>query len=252
MLTPRIIPCLLLVNTGLVKTIKFKEPKYIGDVINTAKIFNEKEVDELVVLDIAASINKQSPNFKLISDIATECFMPLCYGGGIKKIDDIKKIFELGIEKVSINSALFENPQLITQASNIFGSQSIIASIDIKRNFLGSYSVFSKSGKQDQKVNPVDFARKLADLGAGEILLTSIDRDGTRQGYDLDIIQSVSEAVKIPVIACGGANNLSDCRLVIQSGASAAAAGSFFTLHGKHRAVLISYPDRHQINSLLS
>jgi cyclase len=252
MLIPRIIPCLLLVNTGLVKTIKFKDPKYIGDVINTTKILNEKEIDELIILDIVASVNKQPPNFKLIGDIATECFMPLCYGGGIKEIDDIKKIFELGIEKVSINSALFESPQLITQASNIFGSQSIIASIDFKRNFLGGYSVFSKSGKQDQKMSPVEFAKKVADLGAGEILLNSIDRDGTRQGYDLDIVQQVSEAVQVPVIACGGANNLLDCKLVIQSGAAAAAAGSFFTLHGKHRAVLISYPERHQINSLLS
>jgi imidazole glycerol-phosphate synthase subunit HisF len=251
MIIPRIIPCLLLASSGLVKTVKFKDPKYIGDIINTVRIFNEKEVDEIVILDIKASLENRPPNYTLLKDIATECFMPLCYGGGIRSVDEIKKLFELGIEKISLNSSVFDDSQLISQASNAFGSQSIVISIDIKRNMFGNYSVNSHSGSKDRKVDPVDFAKKVEGLGAGEILVTSIDRDGTRQGYDLDIINRISSAVGIPVIACGGANNLEDCKKVLLAGAAGAAAGSFFVLHGKHRAVLVSYPDRSKINNLL-
>jgi imidazole glycerol-phosphate synthase subunit HisF len=251
MIIPRIIPCLLLASSGLVKTVKFKDPKYIGDIINTVRIFNEKEVDEIVILDIKASLENRPPNYTLLKDIATECFMPLCYGGGIRSVDEIKKLFELGTEKVSLNSSIFDDSQLISQASNAFGSQSIVVSIDIKRNMFGNYSVNSHSGSIDRKVDPVDFAKKVEGLGAGEILVTSIDRDGTRQGYDLDIINRISSAVEIPVIACGGANNLEDCKKVLLAGAAGAAAGSFFVLHGKHRAVLVSYPDRSKINNLL-
>ena len=251
MVTPRIIPCLTFTTSGLVKTTKFKDPKYIGDVINAVRIFNEKEVDELIVLDITASIEKRTPNFSLIQDIATECFMPLCYGGGITNVEEIQKIFELGVEKVSLNTSLYNVPNLITEASNIFGSQSIIASIDIKRNIFGKYSVFSQSGKIDRKYDPIKYAQELEASGAGEILVNSIDRDGTRQGYDLDIMKHISQSVTIPVMACGGANDLNDCRQILQAGASAAVASSFFVLHGKHRAVLISYPTRQDINTLL-
>jgi imidazole glycerol-phosphate synthase subunit HisF len=251
MIIPRIIPCLLLTSSGLVKTIKFSNPKYIGDVVNAVRIFNEKEVDELVILDIKASMENRSPNFKLLKDIATECFMPLCYGGGIKNVDEIKQLFGLGIEKITLNSSLFDNPQLLSQASEVFGSQSIVVSIDVKRNLFGNYSVVSHSGTKDRKISPIEFAKKVENLGAGEILVNSIDLDGTRQGYDLDIIHKVSSVVKIPVIACGGADDIEDCKKALNAGAAGAAAGSFFVLHGKHRAVLISYPSRSKINNLL-
>ncbi len=251
MIIPRIIPCLLLTSSGLIKTIKFNDPKYIGDIINTVRILNEKEVDEIIILDIKASVEKRSPNYKLLKDIATECFMPLCYGGGISSVDEIKKLFELGIEKVALNSSIFDKPQLLTQASDIFGSQSIVVSIDIKRNLFGNYSIISHSGSKDRKLDLVEFSKKVEGLGAGEILVTSIDRDGTRQGYDLDIIHRVASAVRIPVIACGGANDLTDCKKALIAGAAGAAAGSFFVLHGKHRAVLVSYPSRSEINNLL-
>jgi imidazole glycerol-phosphate synthase subunit HisF len=252
MIIPRVIPCLSLTASGLVKTVKFRNPKYVGDAINTMRIFNEKEVDEMIVLDITASLEKRKPNFSLIQDIATECFMPLGYGGGITSVEDIKRIFELGVEKVTLNSIVFDQPQLISEASRIFGSQSIIVSIDVKRNLFGKYSVFSHSGSIDRKIDPVAYAKQAESLGAGEIFLNSIDRDGTRLGYTLDVIEKVAGAVTIPVIVCGGANSLSDFRQALHSGASAAAAGSFFVLHGKHRAVLISYPTRQEINQLLS
>lgn len=250
MIIPRVIPCLLIRGQGLVKTIKFDHARYIGDVINTVRIFNEKEADELLLLDITATKSKTKPQLSLIKDIASECFMPLAYGGGITSIDEIASIFEAGVEKISLNSTIFENPELISEASKIFGSQSIITAIDIKQGFLGKYSVYSHCGKVNQQLNPVEYAKRLQDLGAGEILINSIDRDGTRDGYDLSIIQKISSAVDVPVVACGGAGSLEDIKLVFDAGASAAAAGSFFVFHGKHQAVLITYPTSDEIGSL--
>jgi len=251
MLKVRVIPCLLLKNHGLVKTVRFKEAKYVGDPVNAVKIFNEKEVDELSLLDITATIEMRKPNFTLIRDIASECFMPFSYGGGIRSIEDIRQIFELGAEKVIVNSHAVENPDFISEASRLFGSQSIVVSVDVKKSLLNKYEIYIRSGTKNTKLNPVRFAEEMAKLGAGEIFLNSIDRDGTQQGYDLDLIRSVTTAVDIPVIACGGAGSLGHFTdAVHQAGASAVAAGSFFVLHGKHRAVLISYPETQMLKSV--
>lgn len=253
MLQTRVIPCLLLKNNGLVKTVQFKDPKYVGDPINAVKIFNEKEVDELIFLDITATIENRKPNFKVISDIASECFMPFGYGGGIRNLDDIKKLFNLGVEKVVINSYAFENPQFIKDASEIFGSQSIIVSIDVKKSLFGKYEVFTQSGKKNIKLDPVKYAMLMENMGAGELFLNSIDRDGTMQGYDIELIKKVSESIKIPVIACGGVSKIEDFgEAVKKGGASGVAAGSMFVFYGKHRAVLISYPSIHELEKIFS
>jgi imidazole glycerol-phosphate synthase subunit HisF len=252
MLKTRVIPCLLLRNHGLVKTLKFKEPKYVGDPVNAVKIFNEKEVDELSLLDITATIERRKPDFSLIRDIASECFMPLSYGGGIRSIEDIKEIFALGAEKVIINSYAFENPNFISEASSLFGSQSIVVSIDVKKRFQNKYETYICSGTKTTGLDPISFAVKMASLGAGEIFLNSIDRDGTQQGYDLDLIRRMTAVLDIPVIACGGAGSLEDfADAVHKAGASAVAAGSFFVFHGKHRAVLISYPEYQVLERIL-
>lgn len=252
MLKIRVIPCLLLKNNGLVKTVKFKDPKYVGDPINAVKIFNEKEVDELIFLDITATIEKKKPNFKVISDIASECFMPFGYGGGIRDLNDVRELFNLGIEKVIINSYAFEKPLFIKEASTIFGAQSIIVSIDVKKNLFGKYEVLTHSGQKNTKLDPVKFAKQMEDMGAGELFLNSIDRDGTMQGYDFELIKKVSESVNIPVIACGGAGKLQDFDdAVKRGGASGVAAGSMFVFYGKHRAVLISYPSIRELKTIL-
>jgi cyclase len=244
MLKTRVIPCLLMRNQGLVKTIKFRDPKYVGDPINAVKIFNDKEVDELLLLDIAATVTGKAPKYEIIKDIAGECFMPLSYGGGIRSIDDIRKIFLVGVEKVVVNSYALERPQFVREASDIFGSQSIVVSMDVRKGLLGKYEVFRANGSKSTKLDPVQHAKRMANLGAGEIFVNSIDRDGTQKGYDLELIRRISTAVAVPVVACGGAGCLKDFKdAVLQSGASAVAAGSFFVFHGKHRAVLISYPE---------
>lgn len=241
----RLIPCLLLQNTGFVKTVKFKEPKYLGDPINILKLFNDKEVDEAIILDITATTENKRPQFALIEKFASECFMPLGYGGGIHNIEDMKTLFQLGIEKVALNTAACENLALVRQAADIFGSQSVVVSIDVKKNWFGKYEVLTRSGRKRTGIEPISYAKRMQSAGAGELFLNSIDRDGTMQGYDLPLIQQVAAAVNIPVVACGGAGNLSDfARAVQQAGASAAAAGSFFVYKGPHRAVLISYPDQ--------
>ncbi|MCM2356961.1 MAG: AglZ/HisF2 family acetamidino modification protein [Geobacteraceae bacterium] len=252
MLGTRVIPCLLLRNQGLVKTVKFKDPKYVGDPINTVRIFNDKEVDELIFLDITATFENKRPNFRLISDIASECFMPLGYGGGIRTVEDIKEILGLGAEKVIINSYALENTSFISEAAELFGSQSIVVSLDVKKNFFGNYEVFSHSGTKRTKLDPVSAAKQSEQMGAGELFLNSIDRDGTMQGYDIDLVSKVSGAVSIPVIASGGAGKLDDFSAAVNSGgASAVAAGSFFVFHGKHRAVLISFPTREEMQNIL-
>jgi cyclase len=239
----RVIPILLLRSAGFVKTQKFSNPTYLGDPINILKIFNDKEVDEVVILDINATIENSNIQYDLLTDIASECFMPVGYGGGIRSIEDIRKILNLGIEKVSINSHAAQNSDFITEAAKIFGRQSIVVSIDVKRNLFGKYTVYTRSGKNNTKIDPVTYAKEMEDRGAGEILLNSIDNDGLLQGFDIDLIKKVSSVVNIPVIACGGAATVDDfVKAVKGGGASAVAAGSMFVFQGKHRAVLISYP----------
>jgi imidazole glycerol-phosphate synthase subunit HisF len=251
MLKTRVVPCLLLKGQGLVKTIKFKNPTYIGDPINAIKIFNDKEVDELVFLDITATSEKRRPNFKLLSEIAGECFMPLGYGGGINSLEDIEQLFNIGIEKVIINTAAFANINLITEASKIFGSQSIVVSVDVKKNWWRKkYSVFTHSGKNNTGIHPVEYAKRIEDAGAGEIILNSIDMDGTMLGYDLALIKNVSKEVSIPVIALGGAGSIQDFGYAVKAGASAVAAGSFFVFQKAHRAVLITYPTQKEMDAI--
>lgn len=250
MLKTRVIPCLLLKNGGLVKTIKFKNPKYVGDPINAIRIFNDKGVDELILLDITATIEGRKPPFKLISEIASECFMPLGYGGGIRDLKDIKEIFSLGVEKVIINTYALENPYFIKEASDLYGSQSIVVSIDVKKVFGGKYKVFIQNGRKKTLLNPIEFAIQMEKMGAGEIFLNSIDRDGTMKGYDIELVKMVAQSVNIPLIACGGADKVSDFFDAVKCGASGVSAGSMFVFHGKHRAVLINVPNEKELQIL--
>ena len=252
MLTTRVIPCLLLRNLGLVKTINFDKPKYVGDPINAVKIFNDKYVDELIFLDISATSAERKPDFDLLSRIASEAFMPFSYGGGIRTIEDAANLFRIGAEKISINSYAVENPEFIRKVSSKFGSQSVIVSIDVKKITGNRYEVFIKNGKKGAGIDPISFAVKMERLGAGEIFLNSIDKDGTMTGYDTEIIKEVSKAVGIPVIACGGAGKLRDFSAAVNAGASAVSAGSFFVFIGPHRAVLINYPDPADINEIFN
>ncbi len=251
MLFPRVIP-VLLYSKGLVKSERFKNHRYVGDPINAVKIFNEKEVDEIVLLDIDASKNKTSPNFKLIEEIGTEAFMPFSYGGGITTIEQIQTLISLGAEKIILNTSAINNPRLITEAADYFGSSSVIVSIDVKKNLFGKYQIYSHVKGKTVDGDPLSMAVESERLGAGEILINSVDLDGTMQGYDLRLIKSVAEKVNVPVIACGGAGNIGHMETALRQGqASAVAAGSMFVFHGKHRAVLISYPDRKEINKLI-
>ena len=238
----RLIPVLLIRNNGLVKSIKFKDHKYVGDPINTVKIFNEKEVDEIVILDISATENSRPPDIAKIKEIAGEAFMPMAYGGGITTLEQIKAIINCGVEKVVLNTSAVNNPDLLRSAADWIGSQSLVVSIDVKKNIWGKYKVYGRNGKASTGWDPVDFARETERLGAGEIILNSIDRDGTFDGYDLNILKAVSGAVNIPVVALGGASGMEDFVEAIRAGASAVAAGSFFVFQKPHRAVLISYP----------
>jgi len=252
MLIPRVIPCLLLSSAGLVKTVKFKDPKYLGDPINIVKIFNEKEVDELVFLDITATVDGKRPPFELLEKVAGEAFMPLGYGGGIRNIEDVKTILGLGIEKVVINTYAVENPSFITAVANFAGNQSTVVSIDVKKGIFGKYEVRSHRGTKATGLDPVEYAVRMEKEGAGELILCSIDRDGTMKGYDIDLISRVTAAVKIPVVACGGSCTVKDLGVAIkQGGASAAGAGSMFVFQGLHRAVLISYPEYAEIENIL-
>lgn len=253
MIASRVIPCLLLKGDGLVKTVNFKRPTYVGDPINTIKIFNEKEVDELVFLDISATPANAQPPFKKIEEIASECFMPIGYGGGIQSLEHMSTIFNLGVEKVILNTLAYTQPNLVTKAAKRFGSQSIVVSIDVRRDWLGRNQVYSRCGARKVGVSPVEYARRVESLGAGEILLTSIDREGTFTGYDLELIQQVSRSVTIPVVANGGARSTVDLRAaLIDGGASAAAAGSMFVFQGKHRAVLVNYPSRSDLDQVIA
>ncbi len=239
----RYIPVLLIKDRQLYKTVKFnKEIKYIGDPVNAIRIFNEKEVDEICVLDIGASKENREPDFEFIQEIASECFMPLGYGGGIKNISTIEKLFKIGVEKTILNNVLIENPQLVTEAANVFGSQSIIASVDVKKNLWGQYSIYSHVTNQSTKQDLQKFIRNLQELGIGELIINSVDQDGMMRGYDYNLIRQVSSFLNVPIVALGGAGSVLDLEEAINHGAHAAAAGSLFIYKGPHKAVLINYP----------
>jgi cyclase len=241
----RIIPALLLMNDGLYKTVRFRSPKYVGDPINTVRIFNEKGADEIVLLDIAASKEKAGINYKKIGEIAGEAFMPMGYGGGIKTFDDAKRVFDAGFEKAIVNSAAADNPALIGEIARVYGSQSAVVSMDARTSWTGGYRVYTMGGTKNTGRTPVEYARDMEKAGAGEIIVNSIDRDGGWQGYDLKLIRMVSDAVTVPVIACGGAAGMDDFRkAILEGGASAVAAGSMFVYQKKGMGVLISFPSQ--------
>ncbi len=252
MIRPRVIPALLLKGQGLVKTVKFKDPKYLGDPINIVRIFNDKEVDELIFLDISATTEKRPPPFETLSTITDECFMPLGYGGGVREMEDVKTLLYLGIEKVILNSIAVENPDFVTKVADYAGSQAVVISIDIKKSLLGKYEVLIHSGKKKTGLDPVQHAQDVEKRGAGELFVNSIDRDGMMQGYDLNLIRQIADSVNIPVIAGGGAGNIHHlAEAVQQGGASAAAAGSLFVFQGPLRGVLISYPSQEELRQVL-
>ncbi len=246
----RIIPVLLVQDGGLVKSINFKNHKYVGDPINAVKIFNDKEVDEIAIIDISATKQKKGPNFALIEDVANEAFMPMSYGGGITTLDQVSKILNLGIEKVILNQAALTKPSLITEIANKFGSQSVVVSIDYKKNWLGKLSVYGQCGTKNMSLSPSQFAKQMQEQGAGEIILTSIEQEGTFKGYDIKNTKLVADSIDIPLIACGGASCIEDFYNIVQDGhASAVAAGSFFVFQQPHRAVLISYPSQQELTN---
>ncbi|MBS1488670.1 MAG: imidazole glycerol phosphate synthase subunit HisF [Bacteroidetes bacterium] len=246
----RVIPALLLQDGGLVKSIRFRQHKYVGDPINAVKIFNEKGVDEIVLLD--RSTNGKGPHIEKLKDIASEAFMPMGYGGGITTIHQIRELILGGFEKVILNTSAFETPQLITEGAQLVGSQSIVAGIDVKKNWLGKYKVYVANGTKNTGADPVAYAKKMEQAGAGEILLTCIDRDGTFEGFDVALVQAVSRAVSIPVVAAGGAGSIEHLDDAVRHGASAVAAGSMFVFQLPHRAVLISYPSETELKELFS
>ena len=232
------------------KTRRFSKPKYVGDPINAIRIFNDKFVDELILLDIGASRNMSAPNYQLIEEIAGECFMPLCYGGGIKNEEQARILFSLGVEKISLQSAAFDDMKVISRISNRFGSQSVVVSVDIKRNFFGKRILHSYLGTHATVSSWREFIRLAVSAGAGEILLNSVDCDGEMKGMDTELIREISLDLEVPLIALGGVGSLRDIQLAIKSGASAVAAGSYFVFHGPHRAVLITYPNYHELEML--
>lgn len=244
MALPRVIPVLLLRNKGLVKSVQFKNHRYVGDPMNAVKIFNEKEVDELIFLDIDASKEEREPHYEYLKEIASECFMPLAYGGGVTNLGQIRRLIQSGIEKIIINSAALSRPEFVREATEKFGSSTIVAAIDVKKNLLGRQYVYSHTKKSTVPLDPMEYALKLRDLGVGEIFLNSVDHDGTMQGYDHRLIKLVADNIDVPVLASGGAGKLEDIFNVINnSHAAAATAGSFFVFYGKHKAVLITYPE---------
>ena len=249
MLRTRIIPALLLRNESLVKTIKFGKVSYVGDPANTVRIFNELEVDELLFLDISASKEKRGPNFKVLRDIADECFMPLGYGGGISTLKQAKEVFDIGFEKIVLNSNAYENPNLISKISKCYGSQAVIVSIDYKKTFWGNKSVYTLSGSRNTKLDPISWAKQVVDLGAGEILVTSIDHEGTWSGFDYRMVKEVADAVSIPVIAHGGAGKIEHVEKVVkESSASAVALGSMVVFQKKGMGVLVNFPNLNTFN----
>lgn len=251
MLRPRIIPSLLIQDNGLVKTVNFKNPKYVGDPINAVKIFNEKEVDELAIFDIDATVLGKEPNYSLIERLASQSMMPLCYGGGVKTVQQAQQIFSLGIEKIALSSAVIQNPKLITQIAERVGAQSVVVVLDVKKKILGGYEVYTHNGKKATGINPFKFVEEAQKLGAGEIVINSIDRDGVMKGYDLDLIAKVREMISLPLTVLGGAGSLHDIEKVIDThGVIGVAAGSLFVFKGSYKAVLINYPTQIEKNKI--
>jgi imidazole glycerol-phosphate synthase subunit HisF len=252
MLRTRVIPALLLRHESLVKTVRFGKFTYVGDPCNTVRIFNELEVDELLFLDITATREARAPNIRLLADIANECFMPLGYGGGIRSLDQAKAIFDAGFEKVVINTYATERPEFITELSSHYGSQAVIGSIDVSRGLLGRKRVVARSGRKRVGVEPVEWARQLESLGVGEILLTSVDREGSWSGFDMETVKEVSAAVQVPVIAHGGAGSIAHVGAVVSvAGASAVALGSMVVFQKRGMGVLISFPDKERLEEVL-
>lgn len=244
-LKPRIIPVLLLHKGGLYKTKQFKNPTYVGDPINAVRIFNEKEVDELLILDIDCSRENKEPNYTLIEEIVSEAFMPVGYGGGVSNLEIARKVFQLGVEKVIINSALQNNQKLLADLAAIYGAQAVVASIDYKKSFIGGTKAYFTNGIKKSLHTPQELAQIAERVGAGEIILNAIDREGTYQGFDINLLQQVVESVQIPVVVSGGANSKADFDAAKQAGASGMAAGSMFVYQRPHNAVLISYPSNY-------
>lgn len=232
------------------KTVKFARPKYVGDPINAVKIFNEKEVDELILLDIDATKSGRGPDFGTIEQLAGECFMPVCYGGGIRTADDARTLFKMGVEKVALQTAAIQSPKIIREIADFAGEQAVVVSIDIKRNWLGKPKLFNAAGAKPRHADWRDAIAEAVEYGAGEILLNAVDRDGVKQGVDEALIREASDIASVPLIAIGGVGSAADIRAAAQSGASAIAAGSYFVFHGPHRAVLITYPTPEELQKL--
>jgi len=246
----RIIPVLLLENGKLVKTVCFRQPAYVGDPINTVKIFNEKQADELCILDISQDRTKRAPNFDLIKSIASEAFMPVSYGGGLHSVEHVKQLLRIGVEKAIFNTSAFYNSQLIKECSRKFGSSSTVVSVDVKKDFLGRDRVFVRNGKKNTGIHPISFSKAMEECGAGELIVHSINNDGTYAGYDIRLLKSITDVISIPVIALGGAAGMGDFVSAVKEGhASAVAAGSFFIYQRPHQAVLITYPDEHLLQN---
>lgn len=253
MLRTRLIPCLQLRNGSLVKTRRFGAFQYVGDPANTCRIFNECEVDELAIVDIHATVEGRGPDYQVLEEVAEECFMPVAYGGGISEVDQAERVLRLGMEKVIVGTAAHERPALLTEISAAFGSQCVVAAIDVRHRAGREPSCYARSGTRSTGQHAVDWARKVEELGAGEILLTSIDREGTWEGFDLDLVKSVSDAVSIPVIAHGGASNLNDVAAATRDGgASAVALGNMVVFQKKDMGVLVNFPEREIIERALS
>lgn len=254
MLYPRIIPCLLIHNKGLTKTVKFKEGKYVGDPLNAVRIYNEKEVDELMVVDIDATVRGAEPDYQLIEKMAKECRMPLCYGGGIKTSEQARRIFSYGVEKIAISSVAVEHPDVVTDIATAVGNQSVVAVMDVhKHRFTGKYEIFTHNGSKSTGLNPVTFAIEMAKRGAGEIVINNIDNDGVMQGFDLKLIDSVKKTLNIPVTVIGGAGSLDDIGEVINKfGIVGVSAGSLFVFKGKYKAVLINYPNESEKEEIIN
>lgn len=252
MLRPRVTPCLLVQNRGLVKTVRFGEPKYVGDPLNAVRIFNEKEVDELIVLDIDASVQGREPDYDLIRNLASESRMPLCYGGGVTTVDQVERLVELGVEKVALSSVVTTKPDVVPRMTEAVGSQSIVVVLDVKRAGAGEYRTWIHNGTRPTGQNAIEAAQRIAALGVGEIVINSIDHDGTMAGYDLPLISAIWERTTVPITALGGAGSLDDIRALFRKfGIIGAAAGSLFVFKGTYRAVLINYPRRADKDALV-